>query len=194
VLGWLEQQQQQRPGQPPLINRSASTRRLLQAGLSCKPSPGYESLQAWQSALAGKRAAAPDQRLFLDDLADQLLVASDGQRQLAYPYADVLGCVEGLFMSGSSSAAAWRAKLALLLYFLLDGGWLAGAAPFAHVSCRQAVNASTQLNSVCSTINHMFSSYCFLCPNSSDVAWVLLCVVVYKQQLLSSAFSCSCPW
>jgi hypothetical protein len=134
VLGWLEQQQQQRPGQPPLINRSASTSRLLQAGRSCKPSPGYESLQAWQAVLAGKRAAAPDQRLFLDDLADQLLVTSDGQRQLAYPYADVLGCVQGLFMSGSSSAAAWRAKLALLLYFLLDGGWLASAAPFAYVS------------------------------------------------------------
>jgi hypothetical protein len=139
VLGWLEQQQQQRPGQPPLINRSASTSRLLQAGLSCKPSLAYDSLPAWQAALAGKRAAAPGQRLFLDDLADQLLVTSDGQRQLAYPYADVLGCVEGLFMSGSSSAAAWRAKLALLLYFLLDGGWLASAAPFARVSWGQDV-------------------------------------------------------
>jgi hypothetical protein len=73
------------------------------------------------------------QRLFLDDLADRLLVTSEGQRQLAYPYPDVLSCVEGLFMSGGSSAAATRAKLALLLYYLLDGGWLASAVPFAHV-------------------------------------------------------------
>ncbi|WIA22287.1 hypothetical protein OEZ85_004606 [Tetradesmus obliquus] len=138
VLGWLEQQQQQRPGQPSLISRSASSSGFLQAGgsqlagLSCKPCPAHDSLPAWQASLAGKRSAAPRQRLFLDDLADQLLVTSEGQRQLAYPYPDVVGCVEGLFMSGGCGAAAWRAKLALLLYYLLDGGWLASAVAFAH--------------------------------------------------------------
>lgn len=149
VLQWLEQLQQQRPGMPPLIARTVSSR-TLSSGLTGIPAlnsltagpvepfgprtaPAYVSVPAWQQMLTQRRQGTPAGRLFLDDLADQLMKVSAGQRLVSYPYADVLSCVEGLFMSGSSSCEAWRAKLALLLYYLLDGGWLTSAAPFAQV-------------------------------------------------------------
>lgn len=78
---------------------------------------------------------------------------SEGQRAVEYPYKDVLGCVEGLFLNGSSSREAWRAKLSVLLYYLLDGGWLTAAAPLSQVStvrqgctaCQQAAYTFTTL-------------------------------------------------
>lgn len=119
-----------------------------------KPTPPYEDMPDFQHSrvtclllglwcccgciflLAGERQAAAGGRLFLDDLIDKLLLVSGGQRPVAYPFSDVLGAVEALFMSGSSSKAAWRCKLALLLYYLLDGGWLNSSVPFAQVCVR----------------------------------------------------------
>lgn len=105
-----------------------------------RTAPAYVSLPAWQEMLTQLRKDTPPHRssnrqgkLFLDDLIDQLLKASEGQRAVDYPYSDVLSSVEGLFLSGSSSSEAWRAKLAVLLYYLLDGGWMATAASFAQV-------------------------------------------------------------
>lgn len=152
VLQWLEQLQQQRPGVPPLIARTVSSRTLSSTkpstgtSAALKPvtaapiepfgprtSPAHVSLPAWQQRLSQRRQSAPAGRLFLDDLVDQLLKLSAGQRAVDYPYSDVLSCVEALFMTGSSSSGAWTAKLALLLYYLLDGGWITSAATFAQV-------------------------------------------------------------
>ncbi len=41
---------------------------------------------------------------------------------LQYPPESFARAVEGLFMHGSVAPAAWRAKLGLLLYCLLDAG------------------------------------------------------------------------
>jgi hypothetical protein len=83
--------------------------------------------------------------LFLDDLLQQLQRQArlqDSSPALSYPYQDVLACVDVLFVSGSGgrssssssgSKGAWHAKLAVLLYYLLDGGWLGSAEPFAQV-------------------------------------------------------------
>lgn len=131
------------------------------AGTAASNSLGQQSLLApnnadvprWQLELQQRQQGSPQGRLFLDDL-QQLLRAvhrhsMDADEDLAaqqvagnYPYASVLGCVQELFLgssgnsggSGSSgSDGGWHARLAVLLYYLLDGGWLSNVESFAQV-------------------------------------------------------------
>ena len=53
-----------------------------------------------------------------------------GGQQLQYPPPSLERGVQGIFLSGSAEPAAWRAKLALWLYYLLDAGYTVDPAAF----------------------------------------------------------------
>jgi hypothetical protein len=122
---------------------------------------------AWQQQLEQRRAASPEGRLFLDNLLQQLQRQArlqDSSPALAYPYQDVLACVDVLFVGGigtsrsssSSSTGAWHAKLAVLLYYLLDGGWLGSAEPFAQVGMSQRLLYSAARGNACPRLPSQF--------------------------------------
>jgi hypothetical protein len=156
VLQWLEQLQQQNPGSTtvPLITRSSSSRTLMVAAAvgtapaaAAAAAPNYKSSADWKQALDGRRMNLPGQRLFLQDLIDQLLLATGltspaaaAAGGISYPFPDVLTAVQVLFSTScsNSSAPAYHTRLAVLLYYLLDGGWLSSATPFAQVGNRHA--------------------------------------------------------
>lgn len=48
--------------------------------------------------------------------------AQEGTPQLPYPPASLERAVQSIFLAGRADAMAWRAKLALWLYYLLDAG------------------------------------------------------------------------
>lgn len=101
--------------------------------------PRNAACAEWKQQIKQRRGATADGKLFLDDLLAQLHMQArlpGSSPALAYPYQDVLTCIDVLFVTGGSSssgAQAWHAKLSLLLYYLLDGGWLSSAEPFAQV-------------------------------------------------------------
>ena len=41
---------------------------------------------------------------------------------MQYPPASVEKAVQAIFLSGATARAAWKAKLAMLMYYLLDAG------------------------------------------------------------------------
>ncbi len=45
-----------------------------------------------------------------------------GCGQMQYPPASVEKAVQGIFLTGATARAAWQAKLAMLVYYLLDAG------------------------------------------------------------------------
>jgi len=118
------------------------------------PPPDYPSRAVWQRAVAGRRAAQAGGHMFLDDLLDALQrhepplrppspqkgaatrtsAAAAAAAGAGYPWASPAAAVEALFGgdgSGGDAAAARCARLALLFYFLKDGGWVgsSGIAP-----------------------------------------------------------------
>jgi len=149
VLQVLEQLQQQQLGSPArpqagrLPNgtpaRGPSGASSSTSGFGRQPlfRPRNAAREAWQQQLAQRRAVAQEGHLFLDDLLLQLKQEAhlrENSPALAYPYQDVLTCIDTLFVSSnSSSKGAWHAKLSVLLYYLLDGGWLSSAEHFAQV-------------------------------------------------------------
>lgn len=154
VLEQLQQQQLSSPGRPqphadwtPSLPNGTPAASSSSTGALGQPPlfrPRNAACAAWQQQLAQRKGASPGGRLFLDDLLQQLQRQArlpDSSPALGYPYQDVLTCVDVLFVSGGrssgssgSSKEAWQAKLAVLLYYLLDGGWLGSAEPFAQVS------------------------------------------------------------
>jgi hypothetical protein len=140
VLEQLQQQQQlPSPGRPK-GSTPASSSSGGRSGFGQQPlfKPRNAACTDWQQQLEQRRRAAPGGRLFLDDLMSAAQHAArlpDSSPALAYPYPDVLTCINTLFVSAGSSSGseAWHAKLSLLLYYLLDGGWLGSAEPFAQV-------------------------------------------------------------
>jgi hypothetical protein len=53
-----------------------------------------------------------------------------GGQQLQYPPASLERSVQGIFLGGGADSAAWRAKLALWLFYLLDAGYAVDPAAF----------------------------------------------------------------
>lgn len=45
-----------------------------------------------------------------------------GSGPMQYPPASVEKAVQGIFLSGATARAAWQAKLAMLVYYLMDAG------------------------------------------------------------------------
>jgi hypothetical protein len=149
VLEQLQQQQLPSPGRPTpagsdwthLSNGTATT--ASSSGFGQQPlfRPHNAACSDWQRQLEQRRGASADGHLFLHELLQQLQQTArlpDSSSALAYPYQDVLTCIDVLFVSGSSGSSsssreAWHAKLSVLLYYLLDGGWLGSAEPFAQV-------------------------------------------------------------
>lgn len=160
VLEQLQQQQMGSPGRPGAASATSAANGTPLGGLSFAAAAGVgggfgqqpllrannASVAAWRQQIAARRSSSSsNSHLFLDDLLQQLQQAAglrDGSAALAYPYPDVLTAIDALFASsgsggGSSSSggdsSVWHAKLAVLLYYLLDGGWLLSAEPFAQV-------------------------------------------------------------
>jgi hypothetical protein len=138
VLEQLQQQQLPSPGRP---NQAESNWTNISNGTPAgsfasggafgqQPlfRPHNAACSDWQQQLEQRRDASADRCLFLDELLQQLQHTArlpDTSPALAYPYQDVLTCIDTLFVSGSSSSSqeAWHAKLSVLLYYMLDGGW-----------------------------------------------------------------------
>jgi hypothetical protein len=159
VLQVLELLQQQQLSSPTRLPHSSSIPNGTPAGYGATASssssstgghfgqqplfrPRNTALAEWQQQLQQRRAASPGGHLFLDDILAQLQQQArltGDSSTLTYPYQDVLTCISTLFVtsgSSSSSKEAWHAKLAVLLFYLLDGGWLNTAETFAQVRCR----------------------------------------------------------
>jgi hypothetical protein len=103
-----------------------------------RPTGRYSSEQEWRSVAAKRRDGASGAAggLFLADLAAEL-AAHTGIEALAYPPSSADRLLSTIFLgsSGSSSSsrsdcseAALHASLALLSYYLADGGFMAPAA------------------------------------------------------------------
>jgi hypothetical protein len=158
ILQVLEQLQQQQLGSPGRPTQTALQTSSTGGGSSSSGSitgfgqqplfrPRNAAQDLWRQQLSQRRAGAVVGHLFLDDLLQQLQQQArlaDDSPALQYPYPDVLTCVSTLFAgsSGGSGDGVWHARLAVLLYYLLDGGWLGSAEPFAHVSAGAAPGQS----------------------------------------------------
>lgn len=167
VLEQLQQQQLPSPGRPTppgsnwnnLLNGTPAGNTSSSSGYGQQPlfRPHNAACTDWQRQLEQRRGASADGHLFLDELLQQLQQTArlpDSSPALAYPYQDVLTCIDLLFVSGSSGSSsssreAWHAKLSVLLYYLLDGGWLASAEPFSQV-CAKLLDEATLCQSVLS--------------------------------------------
>jgi hypothetical protein len=105
-----------------------------------RPTGRYSSEQEWRSVAAKRRDGASGAAggLFLADMAAEL-AAHSGIEALAYPPSSADRLLSTLFLgssaassggggAGSGGEAALHASLALLAYYLADGGFMAPAA------------------------------------------------------------------
>lgn len=91
-----------------------------------RPSGRFSSEQEWRTVAAKRRDAAGPPSLFLSDMLATL--AAHGVPALAYPAPSTDRLLAALFTAGSAGREALHAKLALLAYHLLDGGFMAAEA------------------------------------------------------------------
>lgn len=89
----------------------------------------YPSRTAWQHHLQRHRQHMPGKRLFLDDLLDEVMLQG-GVKGAGYPFQHALDAVAVLFSQGAADQPAWHSKLGLLLYYLLDAGYMSSTESF----------------------------------------------------------------
>lgn len=135
----MAQQQQQ-----PVLPELAEAERLTQcahaaAWLASQPldfdrsSGRFSSEQEWRTVAAKRRDGAGPLGLFLTDMLASL--AAHGVPALAYPAPSTDRLLSALFCMGAAENNALLAKLALLAYHLLDGGFMAPEAIVEGLRC-----------------------------------------------------------
>ncbi|KAK9788448.1 hypothetical protein WJX73_004468 [Symbiochloris irregularis] len=89
----------------------------------------FASHQQWCMAVERRRSNSPRNSSLLQDHL-RTLEQQHGCSGLTYPAQSFTGALQSLFLTGDTDAAAWHAKLALLLYYALDAGLPAPAEAF----------------------------------------------------------------
>jgi len=78
---------------------------------------------SWPARISASRRRTPSHRLFLDDLLEG--VSTVGQvAAVVYPPRSLHEAARVLFLQGVPSDAAHRAKLGVMVYYLMDAGYL----------------------------------------------------------------------
>mmetsp|Transcript_29148 Transcript_29148/g.82179 ORF Transcript_29148/g.82179 Transcript_29148/m.82179 type:complete len:721 (-) Transcript_29148:300-2462(-) len=120
-------------------------------GLTDQPPTGrHSSRPAWarrcSERAAALEAASSGHSPFISDLCREAAGSTEAGRQLygKYPPPSLEHAVSGLFLQGGESDDAWRAKLAVLLYYLEDGGFMSGAASELISHFRQTFHVSVR--------------------------------------------------
>lgn len=110
---------------------------MHQPGLFERPLGKFSSEQEWRSLATRRRNACGPLGLFLTDMVAAL--GQHGVPSVPYPASTTEKLLLSLFMVGQTSQEALHAKLALMSYHLLDGGFMPSDAIVDGLRCVRPV-------------------------------------------------------